>query len=866
MGKPRRLSDSDNNFVDAIAHMIVNMKRSSKGRLPHGTVEGYIKDLQNKGISVTRDMLKGRVKAIMKDNGPPLTVETGGITVVSGVTPTTPSTQSESTATADPSDSSTKKAKQRGRPKGTTNLAKSELKILKKRLTDEVTLELAELNKKKTDKNSRLAKGTITNLIKTKSKELNVPEAVASTISNSTVRNRLDRNRASQTPKHRGTPSPLAEIEELVLPIVKGMSRIMQPMQKPEIIALANSLIEGTIHQEKLIEWKKVHAPHQTGENCGKVGVGWFAGFKKRYKDQIYSAKLRRFGAKRSEWMHPEYLQQMYEAIYDIWCDAGVARKLVEAVAYDVTGQVVEKDSPNQFGRLSNIEVTHKDYILFADECGINTCQKNDGHHGGALYMCEKGDVPCKTSNTSDHRATILPFTALSGEPAVLAVIFASANTRVPANWHSGIDVTVDPVLGPDGQPDFDDKELNYGSGKHMPSGPVCSFRGKEIPTLTFTSPNGSINDDILVKIFKTLDEMGIYERGEGLPQPCVVLDGHDSRLSMKVIDYITNPEHTWNLALGVPYLTHIWQVGDSSEQNGSFKIAFSKAKDALVSFKMRQGWEVTLEAYDIIPLINVAWEKSFARVNTNKKAIADRGWFPPTMKVLTDPKLFNATNGSQDSGTISDGTTAPTILNNLDSVNTERGKSGTVMETLLSHAARKDGTKRRMEALAAGNKRRKGVEDTKKISSGLFIQDGVHLVNNPLVRAAFKDRQAKKNMEALRKREKEQNRLRELKDKLAMVREKRGTDPANWNMTECRIFLQFKKTKDDTRMPTTLAELRQLCVKWIGYGRESPYVSEAEEDLDVNENGASEEEGSGVDDDDDRKEEHTDMHWEAQI
>ncbi len=363
---------------------------------------------------------------------------------------------------------------------------------------------------------------------------------------------------------------------------------------------------------------------------------------------------------------------------------------------------------------------------------------------------------------------------------------------------------------------------------------------------------------------------MGIYERGEGLPQPCVVLDGHDSRLSMKVIDYITNPEHTWNLALGVPYLTHIWQVGDSSEQNGSFKIAFSKAKDDLVAFKMRQGWEVTLEAYDIIPLINVAWEKSFARVNTNKKAIADRGWFPPTMKVLTDPKLFpklfNTTNGSQDSGSIPNGTTVPAILNNLDSVNTERGESGTVMETLLSHAARKDGTKRRMEALAAGNKRRKGVDATRKISSGLFIQDGIHHVNNPLVRAAFKDRQAKKNLEALRKREKEQSRLRALKHKLAMVREKSGKDPANWNMTECRVFLQFKKTKDDPKMPTTLAELRQFCVKLIDSGRESPYVSEAEEDLDVNEDGASEEEGSDVDDDDDREHLHSDMHWEAQV
>ena len=39
----------------------------------------------------------------------------------------------------------------------------------------------------------------------------------------------------------------------------------------------------------------------------------------------------------------------------------------------------------------------------------------------------------------------------------------------------------------------------------------------------------------------------------------------------------LTNPDHSWDVCIGVPYGTSLWQVADSKEQNGSFKIAQSK-------------------------------------------------------------------------------------------------------------------------------------------------------------------------------------------------------------------------------------------------------------------------------------------------
>mmetsp|Transcript_25328 Transcript_25328/g.29831 ORF Transcript_25328/g.29831 Transcript_25328/m.29831 type:complete len:179 (+) Transcript_25328:1555-2091(+) len=46
------------------------------------------------------------------------------------------------------------------------------------------------------------------------------------------------------------------------------------------------------------------------------------------------------------------------------------------------------------------------------------------------------------------------------------------------------------------------------------------------------------------------------------------------------------------------------------------------------------------IEPYEIIPIINAAWDKSFGRVSTNKKAIAERGWWPYNRNLLLHTKI----------------------------------------------------------------------------------------------------------------------------------------------------------------------------------------------------------------------------------
>ena len=44
---------------------------------------------------------------------------------------------------------------------------------------------------------------------------------------------------------------------------------------------------------------------------------------------------------------------------------------------------------------------------------------------------------------------------------------------------------------------------------------------------------------------------------------------------------------------------------------------------------------EPIIQPHDIMPLINKAWDDSFARITRNKKAIAGRGWDPYNRALL---------------------------------------------------------------------------------------------------------------------------------------------------------------------------------------------------------------------------------------
>ena len=133
---------------------------------------------------------------------------------------------------------------------------------------------------------------------------------------------------------------------------------------------------------------------------------------------------------------------------------------------------------------------------------------------------------------------------------------------------------------------------------------------------------------------------MNVFERKNGL-NPCLLIDGHRSRLEYSFLEYICNPLHEWVVAILMPYGTDLWQVGDTIEQNGCYNMASVVKKRMIVEEKLKYMIDtLTIESHEIIIIINYAWTRSFSRIESNRQAIADRGWYPYNRILMTDPSI----------------------------------------------------------------------------------------------------------------------------------------------------------------------------------------------------------------------------------
>ena len=111
----------------------------------------------------------------------------------------------------------------------------------------------------------------------------------------------------------------------------------------------------------------------------------------------------------------------------------------------------------------------------------------------------------------------------------------------------------------------------------------------------------------------------------------------------------MTDKQHPWMVCQGVPYGTSLWQVADSSEQNGSFKAASSHIKMEILKKRLDMMMDnPCILPTDIIPIVNYAWGQSFAKVKTNQKAIADHGWNPLNFNLLTSTQIVPTMTDSE--------------------------------------------------------------------------------------------------------------------------------------------------------------------------------------------------------------------------
>jgi hypothetical protein len=434
-----------------------------------------------------------------------------------------------------------------GRPVGTTNKEKHDLKLRTRLCLDVVATEFHEKRNIAKRDGKYVKKGCLDDIIKEQKRKFNLSDNIK--IDQSAIRARHYRGRLKV--KSFGPASPMADVEPKLVELIVRMSRIRRCLTATQCLLLANDLIEGTEYETKVVSFKR---GRYEKNDLGKANLGkkYWLGFKKRWEHVLAFKRGQKFALDRSAALTFCNMNKMYNEVYDAMEECGVASKCNELMYAKNDGSIATEWN-DKFGLPCTHQIDHPQMCLVVDEVGSDLSQKGDGHIGGAKYACEHGSHAQNKVQHTDKHFTLLGFTALTGEPVLCLVIIAGVKETLAVE--SGIDPFVTETFGDASDKDYFDK--NFGPGKLFPGGPTCKFLNKDIPCMVRWTPKGSITSEILAEALAHIDSYGVFNRSDG-KYPFLLLDGHQSRFEIPFLEYITNKEHEWQVCIGVPYGTSL--------------------------------------------------------------------------------------------------------------------------------------------------------------------------------------------------------------------------------------------------------------------------------------------------------------------
>ena len=112
----------------------------------------------------------------------------------------------------------------------------------------------------------------------------------------------------------------------------------------------------------------------------GKIGLGYWYGFKQRHTGKLCPKRGRKYELDRDSWTTYVRLLQMYDLVYEEMKDDGIAVRLENPEWQDYNGNVC--DAKNVTGCRITHDLTHTGICIVMDEVGSNTSQKAMGTLG----------------------------------------------------------------------------------------------------------------------------------------------------------------------------------------------------------------------------------------------------------------------------------------------------------------------------------------------------------------------------------------------------------------------------------------------------------------------------------------------------
>jgi hypothetical protein len=414
------------------------MEGGKKGR---GILKGLIEEHVQHFPWLTRNTVDHYIVTYRDDNIVPLEIDTSinNQTVVSGLNDTSPValatanvtgiTAPTDTTIMTPGYESVSTSKRGGRPAGSTKSIIEGRKALVADAMDECEIQIANVKstamhkKHKCGKTSRMRRGTFEKVIEKVCVKYNIEWNeihMETALSRNIVWRKLKVN-------HRGTESPMADIEGHLLAAILCRAALRQPVSCAEGLELANSLIGGTITQLDLMTWKKANLKNgPDNDSFGSLGTGYWQNFCRRNRNLISAKKAVRVDSKRADWCRLHNFEDMYERLWE----AGIAEKLDEAVWRDKYKNIVVAQG-EVYGRKTQYSLLHPEYLVMVDEVEENISQKGDGNARGQKFMVGSNMRAQVRNSFGDNHFTVLGFTAHNGHPTMCAIIIAVSKLKV---------------------------------------------------------------------------------------------------------------------------------------------------------------------------------------------------------------------------------------------------------------------------------------------------------------------------------------------------------------------------------------------------------------------------------------------------
>ena len=520
----------------------------------------------------------------------------------------------------------------------------------------------------------------------------------------------------------------------------------------------------------------------------------------------------------------------MFDDVEKIMVDARVASRLPESVLMDKYSNVVD-DVSKAYGCKVETSLDFPQCCIVMDEVGGDLNMLNDGHQGGTKYVCRRGETPKINATKKSKKFTVLGLTNLRGEAIMCVIIIEGKERNVFVE--SGVDPfhpLNESFQGDIANSNIDVLEDNYSPGRLFPGGPTCIFEGKEIPVMVRYSEKGGINADILTDILRTLDTLKVFHhyRENGIV-PFLLVDGHMSCFSIQFLEYITNHEHLWKVSIGVPYGTSLWQIGDSYQQNGRFKIALAGYKKRVMDKRLLTFCsEIELIPTDIVPMIHEAWLLSFADIQGNKEAITERGFNPLNKNLLLNDMLRRTmTDYDKEEERTREYITnemlqyyLSRIVSNLDSSSTTPPTSNSQLnynhvysclfiDKIVGHADVEKARARNKYRANIGSNTKELLKQIKKLTSAgeLVKVANTHEIGEDLL-TEVRRRKVEVDAEMMEKaRKKMRERREQLEEYITMVTVK--PDENCWTTKDMKVAIRALKNDNDGKVPTLKKDIK---------------------------------------------------------